>query len=58
MQQRNWNAHVWLSGHPQEHLCTGDLDAVINQLVFRSQGDLGQFVDNRDLFIRGGRDND
>ena len=30
----------------------GDLDTVINQLVFRSQGDLEQFVDNRDLFIR------
>ena len=30
----------------------GDLDTVINQLVFQSQGDLGQFVDNRDLFIR------
>ena len=31
---------------------TEDLDTVINQLVFRSQGDLQQFVDNRDLFIR------
>ena len=30
----------------------GDLDTVINQLVFRSQGDLEQFVDNRDLFVR------
>ena len=30
----------------------GNLDTVINQLVFRSQGDLEQFVDNRDLFIR------
>ena len=31
---------------------TEDLDTVINQLVFRSQGDLQQFVDDRDLFIR------
>ena len=30
----------------------GDLDTVINQLVFRSQGNLEQFVDDRDLFIR------
>ena len=29
-----------------------DLDTVINQLVFRCQGDLQQFVDDRDLFIR------
>ena len=29
----------------------GDLDTVINQLVFQSQGNLGQFVDNRDLFF-------
>ena len=29
-----------------------DLDTVTNQLVFRSQGDLQQFVDDRDLFIR------
>ena len=31
---------------------TEDLDTVINQLVFRSQGQLQQFVDNKDLFIR------
>ena len=31
---------------------TDDLDTVINQLVFRSQGQLQQFVDDRDLFIR------
>ena len=31
---------------------TEDLDTVINQLVFRSQGDLEQFVEDRDLFIR------
>ena len=31
---------------------TEDLDTVINQLVFRSQGNLQQFVDDRDLFIR------
>ena len=30
----------------------GDLDTVINQLVFRSQGDLEQFVKDRDLFVR------
>ena len=30
----------------------GDLDTVINQLVFRGHGDLEQFVDDRDLFIR------
>ena len=30
----------------------GDLDTVINQLVFRSQGDLEQFVEDRDLFVR------
>ena len=30
----------------------GDLDTVINQLVFRSQGNLEQFVDNRNVFIR------
>ena len=30
----------------------GDLDTVINQLVFRSQGNLEQFVDDQDLFIR------
>ena len=30
----------------------GDLDTVINQLVFRGQGDLEQFVDDRDLFVR------
>ena len=29
-----------------------DLDTVVNQLVFRCQGDLHQFVDDRDLFIR------
>ena len=28
---------------------TEDLDTVINQLVFRSQGQLQQFVDNRDF---------
>ena len=31
---------------------TEDLDTAINQLVFRSQGHLQQFVDDRDLFIR------
>ena len=30
----------------------GDLDAVINQLVFRSHGYLEQFVEDRDLFVR------
>ena len=30
----------------------GDLDTVINQLVFRGQGDLEQFVDDRDLFVK------
>ena len=30
----------------------GDLDTVINQLVFRSQGDREQFVEDRDLFVR------
>ena len=30
----------------------GDLDTVINQLVFRGHGDLEQFVDDRDLFVR------
>ena len=30
----------------------GDLDTVINQLVFRGQEELKQFVDDRDLFIR------
>ena len=30
---------------------TDDLDTVINQLVFRSQGRLQKFVDDRDLFI-------
>ena len=30
----------------------GNLDTVINQLVFRSQGNLEQFVDNCDLFVR------
>ena len=30
----------------------GNLDTVINQLVFRSQGDLKQFVEDRDLFVR------
>ena len=30
---------------------TEDLDTVINQLVFRSQGDLQQFVGDRDLYI-------
>ena len=30
----------------------GDLDTVINQLVFRCHGNLQQFVDDRDLFIR------
>ena len=30
----------------------GDLDTVINQLVFQGQGDLEQFVDDCDLFIR------
>ena len=30
----------------------GDLDTVINQLVFQGQEDLEQFVDDRDLFIR------
>ena len=29
----------------------GDLDTVINQLVFRSHGNLRQFVDDRNLFI-------
>ena len=29
----------------------GDLDTVINQLVFRGQADLEQFVDDRDLFF-------
>ena len=28
------------------------LDTVIDQLVYRSQGQLQQFIDNRDLFIR------
>ena len=31
---------------------TDDLDTVMNQIVFRSQGHLQQFVDDRDLFIR------
>ena len=31
---------------------TEDLNTVINQLVFRSQGDLEQFVEDRNLFIR------
>ena len=31
---------------------TDDLDTIINQLVFGSQGHLQQFVDDRDLFIR------
>ena len=31
---------------------TEDLDTVINQFVFRRQGHLQQFVDDRDLFIR------
>ena len=31
---------------------TDDLDTVINQLVFRIQGHLQQFVEDRDLFIR------
>ena len=30
----------------------GDLDTVINQLVFRGHRDLEQFVDDRDLFVR------
>ena len=30
----------------------GDLDTVINQLVFRGHGDLEQFVDDPDLFVR------
>ena len=30
----------------------GDLDTVIDQLVFRGHGDLEQFVDDRDLFVR------
>ena len=30
----------------------GNLDTVINQLVFCGHGDLEQFVDDRDLFIR------
>ena len=29
----------------------GHLDTVINQLGFRDQGDLEQFVDDRDLFV-------
>ena len=29
-----------------------DLDTIINQLVFRSQRDLEQFVEDRDLFVR------
>ena len=30
----------------------GDLDTVINQLVYRGHRDLEQFVDDRDLFVR------
>ena len=30
----------------------GDLDTVINKLLFRGQGDLEQFVEDRDLFVR------
>ena len=38
---------------------TEELDTVINQLVSCCQGDLQQFVDDRDLFIRVvGRNND
>ena len=51
MQQLNWEctctASVILNTFAAE-----DQDTVINQLVFRSQGDLQQFVDDRNLFIR------
>ena len=36
----------------EDTFAPGDLDTVINQLVFRGQGDLEQFVDDRDLFVR------
>ena len=36
----------------QNIFATEDLDTIINQLVFRTQRQLQQFVDNRDLFIR------
>ena len=35
----------------------GDLDTVINQLVFRGHGDLEQFVDDRIFFFQSGRGN-
>ena len=44
--------HVYGFRVLKDTFAPGDLDTVINQLVFRGHGDLEQFVDDRDLFVR------
>ena len=41
-----------LAYEQKDTFAPGDLDTVINQLVFRSHGYLEHFVEDTDLFVR------